>query len=250
MIKITGLTHHIGTSKILDDISLTLPKGGVTALVGANGAGKSTLFSLIARLLPVQVGHITVDDLTIGHCANDILAQKLSILPQNNDITPRLTVQELVSFGRYPYHKGRPSADDREKVQNALQSFDLLAMAHRSLDSLSGGQRQRAFVAMTFAQDTDYVLLDEPLNNLDIAASRNLMQMIRRLAHDHDRSIVTVLHDINYASRYADLIVTMKHGRIIALGPPSDIVTTEVLRAVFDTDARVELVGDRPVVLV
>jgi iron complex transport system ATP-binding protein len=239
MINITGVAHAYGKTPILQDISLALPRGGVTALVGANGAGKSTLLSLIARLMPLQQGQIEVDGLIIGQVPSDVLARKLAILPQAAEVAPRLTVRELVGFGRYPHHKGRPGPEDHTKVVEALEAFDLMALADRPLDALSGGQRQRAHVAMTFAQDTDYVLLDEPLNNLDIAASRSLMQRLRQLAHEHDRTVVTVLHDINYACAYADHMVTLRAGQLGPMGAPRDIVSRDLLREVFGTDARV-----------
>ncbi|WP_439957623.1 ATP-binding cassette domain-containing protein [Paracoccus albicereus] len=204
MIRITDLSHNLGTSRVLHGIDLTIPKGQITALIGPNGAGKSTLLSLIARLDTPLSGRIDVDELQVGACPTDVLARRLAILPQTPEIAPRLSVAELVGFGRYPHHKGRPTPEDRARVSDAIALLSLDGLAHRSLDTLSGGQRQRALLAMTVAQDTDYLLLDEPLNNLDIAASRSLMTLLRRLCEDFGRTVVVVLHDINYASRYAD----------------------------------------------
>lgn len=245
MIEISDVSYRIGGAQILNGINLALPKGGISALIGPNGAGKSTLLSLVARLMPLQSGQVTVDDLRVGACANNTLARKLAILPQASDAAPLLSVRELVSFGRYPYHKGRPTAQDHAKVEQALATFGLMDLAERRLDTLSGGQRQRAQVAMTFAQDTDYILLDEPLNNLDIAASRSLMQVLQDLAAAHDRTIVIVLHDINYAAAYADLIVAMKEGKVVASGTPDDIVTEEVLKDVFGTDPKVHRIDGK-----
>lgn len=239
MISISGVSHHLGPHQILDDISLDIPAGGITALVGVNGAGKSTLLSLIARLMPLQRGQITVQGLDVSTTAGPDLARVLAILPQTNEVAPRLTVTELVGFGRYPHHRGRPRPEDRAKVSEAIETLGLADLAQRPLDSLSGGQRQRAFLAMTFAQDTDYVLLDEPLNNLDIAASRSLMQILRSLVEDHGRTVVIVLHDINYASAYADHIVTMTGGRLGPCGAPDQILTDTLLAQTFGTDAKV-----------
>lgn len=250
MISVTGLSHHIGTQPILQDIDLTLPKGQISALIGPNGAGKSTLLSLIARLAPIQQGRIAVDDLVVGHCASNDLARRLAILPQSSEISLRLSVRELIGFGRYPYHKGRPSPQDRERVDAAIDTFALAPQADRPLGTLSGGQRQRALIAMTFAQDTDYILLDEPLNNLDIAAARSLMALLRDLARRHSRTIVIVLHDINYAAAYADHIVTLKQGRLGPSGPPDRIVTDALMQEVFGTDARVIEHAGRPLVQV
>ncbi|WP_299559387.1 ATP-binding cassette domain-containing protein [uncultured Sulfitobacter sp.] len=248
MIEISGVSYRIGGARILDGINLTLPKGGISALIGPNGAGKSTLLSLIARLMPHQTGTITVDNLVVGACPNNTFARKLAILPQASDAAPLLSVRELVGFGRYPYHKGRPSAEDHAKVERALATFGLTDLAARRLDTLSGGQRQRAQVAMTYAQDTDYILLDEPLNNLDIAASRSLMRVLRDLAASQGRTIVIVLHDINYAAAYADLIVAMKGGRIVATGTPDDIVTEAVVREVFETDPKIHRIDGKVII--
>ncbi|THH36687.1 ATP-binding cassette domain-containing protein [Aliishimia ponticola] len=248
MITITDLSYDRDETPVLRGVDLTLNAGGVKALIGPNGAGKSTLLSLIARLIPMQSGRIMVDDLEIGACANDVLARRLAILPQASEAAPLLTVRELVGFGRYPYHKGRPTAADREKVEDALATFELQALAERRLDSLSGGQRQRAQVAMIFAQDTDYILLDEPLNNLDIAASRGLMRTLQDLAQHHARTIVIVLHDINYAAAYANEIVAMKDGGIVAQGAPQDVVTEAMLREVYGTAAAVHRIDGRVLV--
>lgn len=250
MIKVSGLNYGFGSTAVLKNINLEIPKGGITALIGPNGAGKSTILSLISRLLPLQSGCILVDDLVIGSCQSDVLARKLAILSQSTEATPLLTVRELVGFGRYPYHKGRPTAEDKAKIEEALAAFGLAELANRRLDTLSGGQRQRAQVAMTFAQDTDYILLDEPLNNLDIAASRSLMAVLRDLAQTHDRTIVIVLHDINYAAAYADQIVVMKAGQIAGQGSPDEIVTERLLEEVFETNPTVHRLNGRVIVQV
>lgn len=250
MISIKGLSYQIGDTPILNNVCVDLPKGKITALIGPNGAGKSTLLALIARLEPLQAGTIQVGHLTIGECSNRDLAKHLSILPQMPDQVPRLSVRELVSFGRYPYHQGRPGPQDAAKVDQALDVFGLTTFAARSVDTLSGGQRQRAQIAMTFAQDTEYMLLDEPLNNLDIAASRSLMTLLRELSRAHGKTIVIVLHDINYASRYADWLVAMADGHVAVQGTPRDTVTPDLLGSVFQTDAQINLIDGVPVVLV
>ena len=250
MISVTGVSHDLGGSTVLHDINLEIPKGKVTALIGPNGAGKSTLLSLIARLARHRMGRIMVDELEVGVCASNTLARRLAILPQSSEIAPRLTIEELVAFGRYPHHLGRPGRDDREKVAEALTLFDLDPLAQRTLDTVSGGQRQRALLAMIFAQDTDYMLLDEPLNNLDIAASRSLMALLQRLAREHARTVVIVLHDINYACAYADHIVTMKGGKIGPQGDAETLVDGRLMHEVFETDAVVHRIGGRTFVAV
>lgn len=250
MISIRNVTHQLGQQQILNDLSLTIPKGKVTALVGANGAGKSTLLSLIARLMKLQAGQILIDNMSVGDTPNDALARKLSILPQSIQMEPRLTVRELVSFGRYPHAKGRMQQADWDKVDEALKVLDLNDLADRQLDTLSGGQRQRAYVAMTYAQDTDYMLLDEPLNNMDIAASRSLMRVLRDLCEHHGRTIVIVLHDINYASSYADNVVAMADGQIDQEGTPLDVVDSAFLQRIYGTEAKVHILDNRPFVQV
>lgn len=250
MIRISGLVHNTGKQNILQDLSLDIPKGKITALVGPNGAGKSTLLSLIARLTPLQKGEILIDTLQLGQCRSDVLAQKLAILSQSIHMESRLSVRELVSFGRYPHSKGRLKADDWHKVDDALALLDLEELQDRSLDTLSGGQRQRAFVAMTYVQDTDYILLDEPLNNMDIAASRSLMKLLQKLCNEHKKTIVIVLHDINYASGYADNIVALSDGRILHSGPPTQVICSDFLQDIYGTSATVHMLDNRPFVQV
>ncbi|APE42366.1 ABC transporter ATP-binding protein [Sulfitobacter alexandrii] len=250
MISIRDVSHSYGDQPILSDVTLEVPTGGVTALVGPNGAGKSTLLSLVARLVPLQMGRIEVAGFDVTRTPSRDLARRLAILPQTTEVAPRLTVTELIGFGRYPHHLGRPGPGDHAQVARAIETFDLGELAHRSLDSLSGGQRQRAFVAMVFAQDTEVVLLDEPLNNLDIAASRSLMRTLRALADDHGRTVVVVLHDINYAAAYADRMITLAGGQLGPCGAPGEIVTEALLREVFGTDAGVLRKGGQAIVQV
>lgn len=250
MIRIRNLSHQIAGQKILRDVDLDIAQGGLTALVGPNGAGKSTLLSLVARLVALQAGEIEINGAALGGIGHGDLAQLLAILPQVLTSTHRISVEDLVGFGRYPYSHGRLTLSDRQVIEQVLTSFDLSEIRHRFLDNLSGGQRQRAYTAMAWAQDTEYLLLDEPLNNLDIAASRSLMSRLKSLARQEGRTIVIVLHDINYAAGYADHIVAMKSGQVVEAGPPAEIVTEAFLRRVFDTDAKITHVDGRPLVMV
>lgn len=249
MISVRGVSHAIAGAPILRDIDLDIPRGGVTALIGPNGAGKSTLLGLIARMQPVQAGRISVDGLDVARTPSRALALKLAILRQDPAIATRLTVRDLVGFGRYPRSRGRPGPADDAAVAAALARFDLDALAGRFLDELSGGQRQRALVAMTFAQETDYILLDEPLNNLDLVFARGLMGELRALADEAGRTIVVVLHEINYAAAWADHVVGLRAGRVAAAGPPAEIVSAAGLRAVFGAEVEVAEVGGRLVAL-
>ncbi|SDL40374.1 ABC transporter ATP-binding protein [Tessaracoccus oleiagri] len=239
MIKVSGVTKRYGKSVVVDGVSLELASGGITAIVGANGAGKSTLLSMIARLLGSDAGTISVGGLDVTNTDSRELARELAILRQSNDVPSRITVHDLVSFGRFPHNGGRMSAHDREVIDQAIEWMDLTALRDRFLDEMSGGQRQRAFVAMVLAQDTRYLLLDEPLNNLDVAHSQGMLMTLRRAADELGKTVVIVVHDINYASCWADQIVAMKDGRVVEVGTPHQIVRAELLRDVFDVDMEI-----------
>lgn len=243
MIEIQSVSLTREGQRVLEGIDLVLPRGGLTALVGPNGAGKSTLLSLAARLLPLQQGSVTIDGLPVATTPGKVLAKKLAILRQESGPPPRVTVREMVGFGRFPHSGGRMTAEDKAMVEEALARFELGDLASRSLDRLSGGQRQRVMVAMTYAQATDYILLDEPLNNLDMYHARQLMLELRRLADETGRTIVIVLHDINHASASADRIIAMKDGRIAADGTPDEIMRTEVLEAIYGFEVPVVETG-------
>lgn len=242
MIRIENVSFKYRATPILQDVSLNIPKGGVVALIGPNGAGKSTLLSLVARLQTLQTGAISVDGLPVNTTPGRDLARVLAILRQDTTIASRLRVRELVGFGRFPHGRGRLNDEDRAIVDAAIAQFDLTDLADRFIETLSGGQRQRALVAMAFAQGTDYLLLDEPLNNLDMYYARALMRSLRAAADANGKTIIIVLHDINQASAHADRIVAMKGGRIIADGTPAEILNSETLDTVFGFRMRVETI--------
>lgn len=244
------ITDHLqakyGDTVVVDDVTIEIPARGVTALVGPNGAGKSTLLAMISRLLEPAYGRVLVDDLDIQKTPSDQLARKLAILRQDNHLAVRLTVRDLVAFGRYPHSKGRLTVEDEAHIEQAMEYLDLAPFADRFLDQLSGGQRQRAFVAMVLAQDTDHILLDEPLNNLDMSHGVRMMRQMRRAADELGKSIVIVLHDLNAASVYADHIVVMADGQVVAAGSPEEIMQEELLSEVFGLPIRVrEIDGER-----
>ncbi|WP_105372386.1 ABC transporter ATP-binding protein [Neorhizobium huautlense] len=249
MIRVEKVSLKHGSTPILHDISLDIPKGGITALIGPNGAGKSSLLSLIARLQPLQTGKISIEGYPVDTTPNRDLAKIIAILRQDSIVTSRLRVRELVGFGRFPHGRGRLTEEDQRIIDQSLQQFDLTDLAGRFIETLSGGQRQRALVAMAFAQGTDYLLLDEPLNNLDMYFARELMRSLRKIADGKGKTVVIVLHDINQAGVYADRIVAMKSGRIIADGPPSELLTPETLHAIFGFGMRVETIDGIPIVV-
>lgn len=247
------VTEHIrksyGGTCVIDDVTITLPAGGITSIIGPNGAGKSSLLSVISRLMRPDAGRITVDGLDVATTPGDVLARRLSILRQDNHMSARLTVQDLVGFGRYPHSRGRLTLDDKAHVDRALDYLSLTELRHRFLDELSGGQRQRAFVAMVLCQDTDYVLLDEPLNNLDMKHAVAMMKILRRAATELGKTVVLVLHDINFAARYSDHIVGMRAGRVIRQGSPAEIITPDALRAIYEMEIRVAEVEGQPLAI-
>ncbi|WP_234187795.1 ABC transporter ATP-binding protein [Shinella sp. NM-101] len=249
MIRIENVSFRHRTAPILCDVSLIIPKGGVVALIGPNGAGKSSLLSLVARLQPLQAGEIEIDGLPVHTTPGRQLAKVVAILRQDTTVASRLRVRELVGFGRFPHGRGRLTDADHAVIDAALARFDLTDLADRFIETLSGGQRQRALVAMAFAQGTDYLLLDEPLNNLDMYYARELMRSLRAAADANGKTVVIVLHDINQASAHADRIVAMRGGRIVADGAPADILTPDTLEAVFGFRMRVEAIEGKPFVL-
>lgn len=246
MIDVKNIKKTYNGTVVVDGVTLSLPAGGVISLIGPNGAGKSTLLSIVSRLLPMSAGTVEIDGMDVTATPGEVLARRLSILRQDNQIMSRLTVEDLVAFGRYPHSKGRLTGDDRAHIARALRYLDLEPLAGRFLDELSGGQRQRAFIAMVLCQDTEYILLDEPLNNLDVRHAVAMMKLFRRTADEFGKTIVLVLHDINFASCYSDRIVAMRDGRVVHQGPPEDIITPEVIRDVYGVEAQVmENAGQR-----
>ena len=253
MITLKNISHHIGKQQILHDITLSLPPAQVIALIGPNGAGKSTLFSVMARLQPLQSGQVSFsvdnEERDIVSCQARTLAKTVAMLGQDNQVQGRLRVHELLMFGRYPYHQGQPTADDQQKVQEVLERFELEPLAERFLSTLSGGQRQRVLIAMIVCQDTPYLLLDEPLNNLDMYHAGRLMRELRELSHTQQKTVVIVLHDINQAAQFADTVVTMKSGQVTAVGRPADVITKETMKDLYNVDVTVLSHQGRPVIV-
>lgn len=236
MIEISDVSKSYGGMPVVNGVSLALPKGGLTSIIGANGAGKSTLLSMIARLLTMDHGVIRVDGMNVSTTPGDVLAKRLSMLRQDNHMSARLSVRDLVAFGRYPHSKGRLTVEDAGHVDRSLGYLGLSELGDRFLDELSGGQRQRAHVAMVLCQDTDYMLFDEPLNNLDIRHAVSMMKMMRSAARDLAKTAVVVLHDINFASTYSDHIVAMRDGKVLLQGSPEEVIRPDVLSAIYQCE--------------
>lgn len=231
---------------VVDSVSFEIPKGKVLSLIGPNGAGKSTVMGMISRLIAKDAGVIRFEDKDISKWKNKELAKKLAILTQHNNIQMKLTVRELVSFGRFPYSGSRLTAEDEEMIDRAITYMELEEFENRFIDELSGGQRQRAYIAMVIAQDTEYVLLDEPTNNLDIYHASNMMRTVRRLCDELGKTVILVLHEINYAAFYSDYICAFVNGRIAKFGTVDQVITRENLSEIYHVDFEIIRINDRP----
>ena len=249
MIEIDNVSKKYQTIPVLKNVNATISQGGVTAIIGPNGAGKSTLLSIISRLLLADEGQVKIQNMDVVNTPSDKLATYLSVLRQENRFTSRLTVFEMVGFGRYPYSKGRLNQDDLAHIHRALEFLNLTEYKDRFLDELSGGQRQRAYVAMVLCQDTDYVLLDEPLNNLDMKHAVAMMKQLRRAADELGKTIVIVIHDINFASVYSDYILAMKDGQLVYQGSPKKIMNSAILEEIFDTPVKIENIHNQNIAI-
>jgi iron complex transport system ATP-binding protein len=234
VIKISGLTKRYDDKYVVKNADALFPLGQVTSIIGPNGAGKSTLLSMASRLTNSDAGEVVIGDRPLEQWESADLAKRLSVLRQSNNINMRFTVRELVAFGRFPYSQGRLTDEDNQIIDRALYHLNIAKLQDRFIDQLSGGQRQMAFIAMVVAQDTDYIFLDEPLNNLDIKHSVDIMSTLKKLADKHNKAVVIVIHDINFASCYSDNIVAMKRGEVIKSGDVDDVIQEEVLSEIYE----------------
>lgn len=236
-----GLTVGYDQRVVIDDLDIEIPDGEVTTIIGSNGCGKSTLLRCLARLLPPRAGTVYLDGEDITQIRPRQVARTLAILPQNPIAPEGLTVADLVARGRHPHQRWyqQATADDEAAIAEAMAMTDTLELADRTLDALSGGQRQRVWIALTLAQGTDLILLDEPTTYLDLAHSIDVLDLVRRLRDDHGKTVVMVLHDLNLAARYSDSLVVMKDGAIVMSGSPSKVIGPELLDEAFGLRAHV-----------
>ena len=239
MIELNDVRKNYAADVEIEPVSLEIPAGGITALVGPNGAGKSTLLTIIGRLLLVDCGTIRIGQMDVSSSESSDLAKVVSILRQESNFVTRPTVRQLVGFGRFPYSHGRLTSQDQVIISRYIDFFGLRGLEQRYLDQLSGGQRQRAYMAIVLCQETDYVLLDEPLNNLDIAHPVEMMKHLHSAAREFGRTIIILLHDINFAARHADYICAAKGGKVAAFGTVEEIMRDGLLTEIFDTPVQV-----------
>lgn len=239
MIRLNNVKKTYSSEVEIGPVNLEIKNKGINSIIGPNGAGKSTLLLMMGRLLDKECGCIEVGGLDIDTTDSNKLAKTISILRQENSFISKLTVRQLISFGRFPYCQGRPKAIDIETIDKYIDFFDLKELENRYLDELSGGQRQRAYVAMVLAQETDYVLLDEPLNNLDVARSVSMMKLLRKASDELGKTFILVIHDINVAAQYSDRIFAMKDGQIVLEGGVDEIMDGDSLTDIFETNIEI-----------
>lgn len=249
MLTIRNLRKTYEDATVVDDVSLELPHGKVISMIGPNGAGKSTVLGMISRLVARSSGAVEFQGKDLDKWESRELTKHLAILTQANNVQMKLTVRELVAFGRFPHSGSNLSQKDWEIVDRSISYMELEDFAERFIDEMSGGQRQRAFIAMVLAQDTEYVLLDEPTNNLDIYHATQMMKLVRRLCDELGKTVILVLHEINLAAFYSDYICAFKNGKIAAWGTVNEVMTPEQLKLIYGVDFQIHEIDGRPLAI-
>ena len=244
--QIKDVTKKYNGKPVVNAVNLEIPKGKVISFIGPNGAGKSTVMGIISRLIAKDSGLVSFDGTELEKWKSKELSKRLAILTQSNNIQMKLTVRELVAFGRFPYSGNRTTKEDEEIIEQAIAYMELEAFRDRFIDELSGGQRQRALIAMVIAQDTDYILLDEPTNNLDIYHATNMMKIVRRLCDELEKTIILVLHEINYAAFYSDYICAFVDGKVAKFGTVKEVMTKETLSEIYKVDFEILEIEGKP----
>ena len=247
--NVKNLIKKYDGKAVVDSVSFEIPKGKVISLIGPNGAGKSTVMGMISRLIAKDEGLIEFEDKDLSKWKSKELAKRLAILTQHNNVQMKLTVRELVSFGRFPYSGSRLTQEDYDIIDKAISYMELEAFEDRFIDELSGGQRQRAYIAMVIAQDTEYVLLDEPTNNPDIYHATNMMKTVRKLCDELGKTVILVLHEINYAAFYSDYICAFLDGKIARFGTVEEVITKETLSQIYKVDFEIMNIGGKPLTI-
>lgn len=241
-IEVQSITAGYGKNIILEDLSVSIPKGKVTMIIGPNGCGKSTLLKHVARIKRPGKGRILLEQEDMAKLPAKAIAKKMAILPQSPVAPSGLLVKELVSFGRFPYQKpmGPLQREDMEIIERAMKQTGILAQKDTLVETLSGGQRQRAWIAMALAQNTDIIVLDEPTTYLDISYQLEILELLKQMNMDTGQTIIMVLHELNLACRYADHIIGMKQGKILFEGNPNDVITPEHLHDLYGIQVQLQ----------
>lgn len=250
--EIKNLNFSYGTNYVIKDLSVNIEKGKITTLIGANGCGKSTLFNLMTKNLRPQSGEILLEGQNVSQIKLKDFAKRAAIVHQYNTAPDDISVEKLVGYGRTPYHSfGVPadSREDEEKISRALEITNTVKIKNKAVSELSGGQKQRVWIAMSLAQDTKILFLDEPTTYLDIRYQLQILKLVRRLNKEYGITIIMVLHDINQSLYYSDEIIAMKDGRIAAQGEPEKIITSELVKSVYDVDLQISAMNGKPFIL-
>ena len=247
MIEVKNISKKYGSKAVVNNVSFQIKRGKITSFIGPNGAGKRTVLGMMSRVLKKDSGEVFIDGKEISKWDTKELSKVMGILKQSNHLNVRLTIRDLVAFGRFPHSQGNLTAEDQVKIDEALAYMQLQDIQHKFLDELSGGQRQRAFIGMVLAQDTDYIFLDEPLNNLDMKHSVQIMKMLRRITDELGKTVVIVIHDINFASCYSDEIIALQDGEIAVTGTVNEIMQASTLSKLYDMDFNVQEINDKKI---
>ena len=241
-ISVNNLSVSYENNIIIEDMDLCIPKGKISIIIGANGCGKSTLLKTISRINKPRKGDIFINNKDIKRIKEKDIAKEVAFLPQGPVCPSGLTVRELVAFGRFPYQKiiGGLNSHDKEVIDWAIEETGLSEFDNREVDSLSGGQRQRAWIAMTLAQETEIIMLDEPTTYLDMSYQLEVLEVLQKLNKEKNITVVIVLHELNNACRFADNIIGLKKGKIICEGKPIEVISKETLKDIYGIDANLK----------
>ena len=241
-ISVKNLSVSYENNTIIENMSLSIPKGKISIIIGANGCGKSTLLKTISRINKANSGDIFINNKNIKKVKERDIAKEVAFLPQGPVCPSGLTVRELVAFGRFPHQKmiGGLNTHDKEVIDWAIKETGLSEFADREVENLSGGQRQRAWIAMTLAQETEIIMLDEPTTYLDMSYQLEVLEVLQKLNREKKITVVIVLHELNNACRFADNIIGLKKGKIICEGRPIEVITKENLKEIYGIDATLE----------
>ncbi|WP_423363975.1 ABC transporter ATP-binding protein [Mycoplasma sp. P36-A1] len=239
IIEANNLSINYGSKNIIKEQNISIQENKITVILGPNGCGKSTLLKSIARIIPINEGKIYLDSLDMKTQDSIEIAKKLGFLPQILNSLDGLSVEELVSYGRYPHQKTASKSENRKAVAQAMRLTKTNELASTNINSLSGGQKQRVWIAMVLAAQTKVVLLDEPTTYLDIGYQIEVLELLKSLNNNNKQTIVMVLHDINHAARYADWIITLKDGKVFKEGTPKDIITVENIKHLYNVDSQI-----------
>lgn len=251
-LKAQNLSVGYEKRRIIQDLDITLPEGKIIGLIGPNGSGKSTFLKALARILTPETGQVWLDNQLLTHYPSKEVAKKIAMLAQTTEANLSMNVKEVVSYGRYPYVKGfrQLSLADHQQIDWALEATSLTRLAERNINSLSGGQRQRVWIAMALAQDTDILILDEPTTYLDPAHQLEVLNLLKEINQQKQKTILMSIHDLNLASRFCDYLYGMKAGSLVLEGSPEKVLTKEGVAQLFAIDAEIfSLPSGKPVIL-